>query len=90
MILDRILKALTLSGLIVAINIVGQLFSVPILMPHWGVRTYGAWVTLTNLGASVTLMNLGLQSYVTNQLILATATEPAAIEITSVTPVVSS
>src|SRR5882672_9946613 len=73
MILHRIVKALTLSGLIVAINIVGQLFSVPVLMTHWGVRTYGAWVTLTNLGASVTLMNLGLQSYVTNQLILATA-----------------
>jgi hypothetical protein len=66
--LDRVAKALTLSGLIVAINIVAQLFSVPILMAHWGVRTYGAWVALTNLGASVTLMNLGVQSYVTNQL----------------------
>src|SRR5712691_11372890 len=42
--LNRVVKALTLSSLIVAINIVGQLFSVPILMTHWGVRTYGAWV----------------------------------------------
>src|SRR5439155_2539118 len=73
MILDRVVKALTLSGLIVAIASVGQLFSVPILMAHWGVRNYGAWVALTSLGASITLMNLGLQSHVTNQLILATA-----------------
>jgi O-antigen/teichoic acid export membrane protein len=73
MILNRMLKALTLSGLILAINIVGQLFSVPILTAHWGVRTYGAWVALTSLGASVTLMNLGMQSHVSNQLILATA-----------------
>ena len=73
LILDRIVKALTLSGLILAINIAGQLLAVPILMTRWGVRTYGAWVALTSLGASVTLMNLGLQSYVSNQLILATA-----------------
>jgi len=73
MILDRILKALTLSGLIMAINVAGQLLAVPILMGRWGVGAYGAWVTLTSLGATVTLMNLGLQSYVSNQLILATA-----------------
>src|SRR5262245_18280327 len=73
MILNRILKALTLSGLILAINILGQLLSVPILMARWGVSAYGAWVALTSLGASITLMHLGMQSHVTNQLILAIA-----------------
>jgi O-antigen/teichoic acid export membrane protein len=73
MILARVVKAFTLSGLILAVNFAGQILSVPILMAHWGIRSYGAWIVLASLGSSVTLMNLGVQSYVTNQLVLATA-----------------
>src|SRR5580765_1976589 len=71
--LPRIVKGFTLSGVTLAVNLAGQLLSVPILIAHWGVRAYGAWLALSNLGSSLTLMNLGIQSYVTNQLILATA-----------------
>src|SRR5690348_13827158 len=69
----RITQAFTLSGLTLTVNFAGQLLSVPILMSHWGVRTYGAWVALTSLASTVTLMNMGIQSHVTNQLILLTA-----------------
>src|SRR5882724_1713368 len=73
MILNRVAQAFTLSGALLAINILGQLCSTPILMAHWGLRTYGAWVALASLGSTVTLMNLGVQSFVTNRLILETA-----------------
>ena len=69
----RIVSGFTLSGLTLALNLAGQLLSVPILMAHWGIRTYGAWIALTNLASGITLMNLGIQSYVTNQLILMTS-----------------
>src|SRR5258706_4030243 len=69
----RIANGITLSGLALAVNIAGQLLSVPILLAHWGILAYGAWIALTNLASSITLMNLGIQSYVTNQLILMTA-----------------
>src|SRR3954466_13716154 len=73
MAMRRIANGLTLSGLTLALNFAGQVVSVPILMEHWGVRTYGAWIALTNLASGLTLMNLGIQSYVTNRLILMTA-----------------
>src|SRR5258708_24919615 len=69
----RIVSGFTLSGLTLALNLAGQLLSVPILIAHWGIHTYGAWIALTNLASGLTLMNLGIQSYVTNQLILMTA-----------------
>src|SRR2546425_4753860 len=75
MIIRRIVRGITLSGLTLAVNMAGQLLSVPILLAHWGIRTYGAWIALTNLASTLTLMNLGIQSYVTNQLILRTAAD---------------
>ena len=69
----RVVNGLTLSSFTLAVNFAGQILSVPVLMGHWGIRTYGAWVALTNLASGITLMNLGIQSYVTNQLILMTA-----------------
>ena len=69
----RIVSGFTLSGLTLALNLAGQLLSVPILIAHWGIRTYGAWIALSSLASSLTLMNLGIQSYVTNQLILMTS-----------------
>src|SRR6266446_7260269 len=69
----RVVDGLTVSGLSLAVNFAGQILSVPVLIAHWGISTYGAWVALTNFASSITLMNFGIQSHVTNQLIVMTA-----------------
>jgi len=67
----RLRAGFGLTGVILALNLIVTLISVPIFVRHWGEAAYGEWVALTNLTLSLSLLHFGVQNYVTNRLITA-------------------
>src|SRR5512132_61695 len=51
-----------------ALNIVGQLAQVPILLSSWGNQAYVEWLALSALVAYLSTLDLGMQTYVVNRL----------------------
>lgn len=51
-----------------ALNIVGQLAQVPILLSSWGTQVYGEWLALSAMVAYLSTLDLGMQTYVVNRL----------------------
>jgi O-antigen/teichoic acid export membrane protein len=51
-----------------ALNTVGQLAQVPILLSSWGTQTYGEWLALSAMVAYLATLDLGMQTYVVNRL----------------------
>lgn len=51
-----------------ALNIIGQLAQVPILLSSWGNQAYGEWLALSAMVAYLSTLDLGMQTYVVNRL----------------------
>ncbi len=67
--LRRLSAGFSLTAVIVILNLVATVISLPLFLRAWGDRVYGEWLALTNLTASLSLLNFGVQTYVTNLLI---------------------
>lgn len=67
--LRRLSAGFSLTAVIVILNLVATVISLPVFLRAWGDQVYGEWLALTNLTASLSLLNFGVQTYVTNLLI---------------------
>lgn len=67
--LRRLSVGFSLTAVIVILNLVATVISLPVFLRTWGDQVYGEWLALTNLTASLSLLNFGVQTYVTNLLI---------------------
>lgn len=66
--LARLTKGTLANILGQALNTVGQLAQVPILLSSWGTQTYGEWLALSAMVAYLATLDLGMQTYVVNRL----------------------
>lgn len=66
--LDRVVHGTLALSLVTAVNMAGQLATVPVAMLAWGAPRYGEWVALSALVGFLTLADLGVQPHVVNQM----------------------
>lgn len=70
---DRVVRGTLALSLVTAVNMAGQIATVPIAMHAWGAARYGEWVALSALVGFLTLVDLGVQPHVVNQMTAAHA-----------------
>jgi O-antigen/teichoic acid export membrane protein len=70
---DRVVHGTLALSLVMAVNMAGQIATVPIAMLAWGAPRYGEWVALSALVGFLTLVDLGVQPHVVNQMTAAHA-----------------
>src|SRR5688572_30252165 len=64
----RITRGLGALSLSAGVQIIGQIFVVPVALYAWGKVRYGEWILLTGLVTFLRLTDLGLQTFVVNRL----------------------
>lgn len=67
-IVARVARGTLALWLVTAVNLVGQVATVPIALHTWGKVRYGEWVALTALVGFLTLSDLGVQAHVVNRM----------------------
>jgi O-antigen/teichoic acid export membrane protein len=65
---DRVVHGTLALSLVTAVNMAGQIATVPIAMLAWGAPRYGEWVALSALVGFLTLVDFGVQPHVVNQM----------------------
>ena len=67
---SRILRGLFANGASQLVNIVVQIFSIPLFIHFWGKQRYGEWIVLGVLPAYLTMTDLGFQTAAGNEILL--------------------
>lgn len=67
-VIDRIARGTVSLWLVTAVNMLGQIATVPIALSAWGKVRYGEWVALSALVGFLTLSDLGVQAHVVNSM----------------------
>lgn len=70
---DRVVHGTLALSLVTAVNMAGQIATVPVAMLAWGAPRYGEWVALSALVGFLTLTDIGVQPHVVNQMTAAHA-----------------
>jgi O-antigen/teichoic acid export membrane protein len=70
---DRVVHGTLALSLVTAVNMAGQIATVPVAMLAWGAPRYGEWVALSALVGFLTLADAGVQPHVVNQMTAAHA-----------------
>jgi O-antigen/teichoic acid export membrane protein len=65
---DRVARGTIALWLVTAVNMLGQIATVPIALHAWGKLRYGEWVALTALVGFLALTDLGVQAHVVNRM----------------------